>query len=282
LRHAGHFRGTAFVSWLGDDYGRSGATLSGYRLDYSPLRWVNIGFDHAVFLGGEGAKAPDFGTAVGSFIGFLSPTVNDRANSNHLMGMDATFRVPKAMGMELYGKMLLEDTQAEQKYMIRSDAAWLWGVHFPKFNGAEKLSLRAELVYSGQFPYRHGFYTDGFALDGKFLGYDAGSDTWSGAVTSRYQFNLREFVQLRVRRLERMGDRYRMVYNSEGNNIDIEKVLNRPDEGRTLLRLGGQKTLSGPLHLYAEAGLDTKRNAGFIEAGSENDFAFQLRVVYEP
>jgi len=85
-----------------------------------------------------------------------------------------------------------------------------------------------------------------------------------------------------VRRLERMGDRYRMVYNSEGNNIDIEKVLNRPDEGHTLLRLGGQKTLSGPFHLYAEAGLDTKRNAGFVEAESENDFAFQLRVVYAP
>ena len=282
LRHAGHFRATAFVSRLGDDYGRSGATLSGYRLDYRPFRWVNIGFDHAVFLGGEGAKGPDFTTAVGSFIGFLSATVNDRANSNHLMGMDATVRVPQAMGMELYGKMLLEDTQAEKKYMIRSDAAWLWGVHFPKIDGAERLSLRAELVYTGQFPYRHGFYTDGFALDGKFLGYDAGSDTWSGTVTARYQFHLREFVQLRVRRLERSGDHYRMVYNSLGNNIDIEKDLNRPDEGRTLLRLGGQKTLSGPFHLYGEAGLDVKSNAGFVEGKSENDFAFQVRVVYAP
>jgi hypothetical protein len=177
LKNLGHFRATAFFSYLGNDYHPKKSTLSGYRIDYSPFRWWHFGFDYTVFLWGEGAEPPDFKTAVRSYLGFLSSARNDRASSNHLMGMDTTVHIPHAMGMQVYCKLLLEDTQAQQAFMLKSDSSWLGGVYFPKIKGLEKLSVRWEFVYTGQFSYRHGFYTDGFALEDKFIGYDAGPDT---------------------------------------------------------------------------------------------------------
>ena len=280
FKHLGHFKGTAFVSWLGSDYNPEDATLSGYRLDYSPFRWVNIGFDHAVFLGGAGAKNPSAGTAIKEFIGFISQSGNDSASSNHLMGADANFRIQKAMGMELYVKVLLEDTQAERGYMLKNDASWLGGVYFPKFRGVEKLSVRGEFIYTGQFAYRHGFYADGFSLDHKFIGYDAASDTYSGVIASRYQINFDEYVKVDFRYLQRSSDHYRPVYSDSGNNNGIIKDIDGPEEGNTILRFGGQKKLSNATRLYAEVGYDRRSNADFVIGKSANDFSFQIELNF--
>jgi hypothetical protein len=280
FKYLGHFRATAFVSWLGDDYHPNDASLSAYRLEYSPFRWINLGFDHAVFLGGEGAIAPGAGEALKEFIGFLQQSGTGQASSNHLMGADFTFRIQKAMGMEFYGKLLLEDTQAERGYMLKNDASWLGGIYFPKFKGMEKLSLRGEFIYTGQFPYTHGFYSDGFALDNKFIGYDAGPDTYSGSITSRYQFNFNEFVKVDLRYLQRSNDHYQAVYSPSGNNNGIIKDIDRPEEGNTILRFGGQKKLSKTTNLYAEAGYDRKSNADFVNGQSANEFSFQIRLNF--
>ncbi len=280
LKYMGHFNATAFFSWLGDDYKQpAGATLSGYRIDYSPFKWWNIGFDHAVFLGGDGTVTPDSRAAFYNFIGFLSAEENDRASSNHLIGADTTFRIPRAMGMELYGKVLLEDTQAEQRFMLKNDASWLGGIYFPKINGFENLSIRGEFIYTGQFAYGHGIYIDGFTVDEKFIGYDAGPDTCSGFLTSRYQFNLDEFIKMDLRYLRRSNDHYIALYSPSGNNNGIARDLDRPEEGNSIIRIGGQKKISKYANLYAEAGYDRKSNSDFVKGRSANDFSFRLKLI---
>jgi hypothetical protein len=286
LKNLGHLRATAFFSYLGNDYRPRKATLSGYRIDYSPVKWWDLGFDHAVFLWGEGAETPAFKTAVRSFLGFLSNSRTDRASSNHLMGVDTTVHIPQAMGMQVYAKLLLEDTQAETAYMLKSDSSWLGGVYFPKIDGLVKLSIRGEAVYTGQFPYRHSIYTDGFALEDKFIGYDAGPDTWSGSFTSKYQFNFDEFVKLDFRYLRRSGDHYKLVLSTFGenigDNIGIYRDRDGPEERNRILRIGGQKMLSKCANLYAEIGYDRKGNAGFVNGKSGNDVSFQIRLSFHP
>ncbi len=282
FKRLGPFRATAFFSWLGGGYHPSHATLSGYRIDYSPFRWWSIGFDHAVFLWGDETQAPDFKTAMRSFIGFISDSAKDRASSNHLMGMDATLRIPQAMGMEIYAKALLEDTQAERAYMLKNDANWLGGLYIPKISGLERLSLRGEYIYTGQFSYRHGIYKDGFAVDGRFIGYDAGPDTHSGSFSSRYQFNLDEFIKIDLRFLQRSQDRYILLFSPSGNNNGIAKDIDSPDERNFIIRMGGQKKLSKMVSLYAEIGYDRKRNADFADDRTANDFSFQIRLDFCP
>jgi hypothetical protein len=276
----GNFRATAFFSFLSDDYKPSNTTLSGYRVDYSPVKWWNIGFDHAVFLWGDGMAPPDFTTAVRSFLGLLASSKKDRADSNHLMGLDTTVRIPRATGAELYLKVLLEDTNANTGYMLKGDASWLGGIYFPKIAKTKRLSIRGEIIYTSCFSYLHGYYLDGFSLDGKFIGYDAGPDTYSGFVKSRYQINLDEFLSMDFRYLRRSNDLYNFQSDSTGvNTIGIIKVLNRPKEGNTIIRLGGQKRISRFANLYAEAGLDRKSNADFEAGKATTDFTLRIRLA---
>jgi hypothetical protein len=184
------------------------------------------------------------------------------------------------MGMELYAKLLLEDTQAERAYMLKKDASWLGGIYFPKINGLEKLSLRGEFIYTGQFAYRHGEYVDGFAIDNKFIGYDAGPDTYSGSISSKYHFNLEEFIKVNLRFLRRSNDHYILLYSPSGNNNGIARDIDKPEEGNYIMRFGGQKKLSKIASLYAEIGYDRKRNADFVNAKSANDFSFQIRLSF--
>jgi hypothetical protein len=279
LKNLGNLRTTAFFSLLGNDYTPAHATLSGYRIDYSPMKWWDIGLDHVVFLGGEGLVAPDFTTAIREFTGIVASSRHDQAATNHLAGMDMNFHVPHAMGTELYLKVVIEDINANTGYMLKSDASWLGGVYLPEISGMEKLSIRWECIHTGPYSYRHGQYTDGYALDDKFIGYDAGPDTWSGFMTSRYQFNYDEFFKIDVRYLRRSADHYTVIFNSRGNNIGIVRDLDRPKEGNDIFKLTGQKRLSRLLNLYAEAGYDRKSNADFIGGKAANDFSFRMGIT---
>jgi hypothetical protein len=277
LKNIGHFRGTAFVSWLGDSYHRTGVTLSGYRIDYSPSKWIDIGIDHAVFMGGKGMISPDPIQAVKCFLGFFVYPGLDQVTSNHLFGIDATFRIQKAMGMELYGKILFEDFQ-EVVFMMKSEVSYLGGIYLPKLNRLNRLSIRLEGNYSGQFSYRHGYYTDGFTMDHKFIGYDAGPDTYSGLLTSKYQFNIDEFIKAEFRYLRRSNDFYHRLFNSFGDNDGIVKDIDRPEESNLIVKFSGKKKLSKHVDLFMEAGYDRKNNADFINDRTANEFSLQARV----
>lgn len=280
LKHLGQWRFTTFFSWLNKDYHPNNAILSGYRIDYQPLYWLDIGFDHAVFMGGKGARNPDIKTAIGEYIGFIFDSGNSRASSNHLMGFDMTFQIPPLLGMELYGKILLEDTQQEYLYMLKNNASWLGGVYFPRLAGKDKLSLRGEFVHTCEFAYRHGFYEDGFALDDKFIGYDAGSDTYSGILEAVYQFNLNEFMGAGARYLMRSSNTYAAHYSSTGNNDGLDLVTRGIDEYHFIFKISGQKKLNKVINIYGEAGIDGTKNKGFISGYNDLDFATQIKFVF--
>jgi hypothetical protein len=280
LKYAGYFRGTAFVSWLGDSVHPKGASLSGYRIDYSPFKWMDIGFDHAVFMGGKGGASPSLGQAIKGFIGFLGTSGLDKATTNHLIGVDAVFRIKKAMGMELYGKMLFEDTQKERVYMLKNDISYLGGIFLPKITGLERLSMRLEGNYSGPFLYKHGFYVDGFAINHKFIGYDAGADTYSGLLTSNYQFGFDEFIKVDLRYLRRSADHFIGIFDSTGDNVGVARDMDRPEESHFIFKFSGQKKLSKFADLFLEVGYDRKHNADFVNGRTANDLSLQARVNF--
>ena len=280
LKHLGQWRFTAFFSLLSGDYQPKNTILSGYRVDYQPAYWLDLGFDHAVMMGGEGAVNPSVTTAIGEFIGFLFNSGNSRASSNHLMGADATFHIPPLLGMEVYGKVLLEDTQQEYGFMLINDANWLGGIYFPRLDKKNRLSLRGEFIYTGQFSYRHGFYRDGFALDDKFMGYDAGSDTYSAYITSTYQFNLNEFIRANARYLYRSSDQYGLTFDSNGNNNGIYVSQKGITEHHFLFKLAGQKKITKVMNIYGEAGIDAVKNDGFRSGNNDVDFSTQVKLVF--
>jgi len=284
FRYAGAFRGTAFVAFLRDDFTPHGTKMGGWRLDYTPLPQLDLGFDHVVFMGGNGphTNSPTAGEAVKYFIGFLGTAGHDEFSTNHLLGPDFTLRIPQAMGMELYGKLFFDDTRIERTVMLKYETIFLGGIYFPALRSLDRMSLRAEMNYVGPRSYVHGQYSDGYTLNNKFLGFDGGPDSWAGTLTGRYQFNFDEFVKLDIRYLRRSNDHYRGISREDGKNIGFIRDIDRPEEKNFILRVGGQKKLSPRINLFMEAGYSYRRNAEFVDGASASDFALRGGVIFRP
>lgn len=278
--YLGQWRFTTFFSWMGTDYKPADAILSAYRIDYQPFYWWDIGFDHAVFMGGKGAKNPSVKTAVGEYIGFLFDSGNSRASSNHQIGFDMTIAIPPLKGAELYGKVLFEDTNKETELMYIHNASWLGGIYLPRVDSSGRLSIRGEFVRTGECAYRHWFYTDGFAIDGKMIGYDAGSDTYSGLLSANYIFNMDEFIDGTFRYLNRSSNTYSAVYDASGDQANITVATYGPAEHHFLFKFGGQKKLSKKINVYGELGLDYTKNKMFIQGKDALDFAVQIKFLF--
>lgn len=280
FRHVGQFRFTTFFALLGKGATPTNAIMSAYRLDWHPTRWLNLGLDNAVIMGGQGAKDPSILDAIDEYVTFFSSSGTGRASSNHIMGADFTARIPPLLGLELYGKLLLEDTQKELYYMLINDASWLAGIYLPKLDVSQKWSLRTEFVYTGQYAYRHYFYASGWALDGKFLGYDAGSDTYSVTAHLRHQFNFTDFVTGSFRYLYRSSNIYNVTMDSTGNATGLSVATSGPKEQHYLFKISGAKRLTKWLNAYADIGLDRVLNEGFMEGNSKTEFSTQLKFTF--
>lgn len=275
FKHLGDWQMTAFFSWLGMDYSPSNAILSGYRIDWQPLFWLDLAFNHSVIMGGSGAKDPSVGTAIGEFIGFIFDSGNNKASSNHEMGADIIVTIPTFAGMKAYVQMILDDRNCETDLFFHSDSSWIGGVYFPSILKDSKLSLRAEFIATGHRAYRHYFYTDGFSLDGKFFGYDSGSDTYSAVLISKYIFNIDEYIGGSFRYLQRSGNSYTTAWGSGGME-KISVLTSRPSEKHFLMKIFGKKRLNNFLSIYGETGLDIVRDVQFVENNSKTDFSAQV------
>jgi len=282
FRCLGQWRFTTFFSWLGTDYHPSHAILSAYRLDYHPFHWLDIGFDHAVTMGGEGARDPDVKTAAGEYVGFLFKSGNSRASSNHLIGFDTTIRVPPLNGIEFYGKVLFEDTNKEADLMYLHNASWLGGIYLPRVGPLDRVSLRGEFIHTGEYAFRHGFYTDGFALGQKLIGYDAGSDTYSGLLGIQYTLNFRESIEAGFRYLWRSGNQYEVVLDATGDQSGITASQRGPAEQHFIFSVAAQKQIHKKVDIRGEVGMDWIQNQQFADANGALDFMTQLKFVFYP
>lgn len=280
FKHLGQWRFTTFFSWLGTSYQLPNSILTGYRVDYMPLYWLDIGFDHVVSMGGKGAKDPNVKDAIGEYIGFIFDSGNSRATSNHQMGLDLSVKIPPLMGAEIYGKVLFEDTNKENSLMFKHNASYQGGLYFPRLDPAGRLSLRAEFVRTGEYAYRHSIYTSGYAVSDKFMGYDAGSDTYSGLLKADYIFNIDEFVNANFRYLKRSSNTYRGIYDPSGDQTGLAVNVAGTKEYHYMFKVGGQKKLSPRINLYGEVGIDYTRNKMFTLGKNDLDFSTQLMLIF--
>lgn len=277
FKRLGQWRFTTFFALLGKGFSNPNTILSAYRVDWQPVYWLDFGFDHAVMMGGRGANNPSPSVAINEYIGFFTSSGNFKASSNHIMGADLTARILPLLGMEIYGKLLLEDTQKEYYYMLVNDASWLAGLNFSKLEPSRKWSARTEFVYTGQYANLHYFYTNGWSLDGKFMGYDAGTDTYSVTSSVRHQFNFDEFVMGSFRYLYRSSNTYNVNVDPSGNAYGLSIATDGPKEQHFLFKVSGAKRITKWLNVYGDAGLDRVINRGFNPDSNALNFSTQIK-----
>ena len=174
FKYFGPFRFDLFLSKLEKERPIPGPYLSGLRLNFKPLPWVEFGASRTIIFGGQGR--PHIGLS--DFATILSGrNLNGGEDtSDSLAALDASIRLPFIYGAQIYGEFGGED---EAGHFI-AKAATLYGLYLPKIDATGRGSLRveyADLSGSRNHPspwYRHSLYRSGYTYEGKILGHHVG------------------------------------------------------------------------------------------------------------
>lgn len=170
LGYLGPIKANLFAARLDEDRDFPRAHVGGYRLNFAPFSFLELGHGRAFQFGGEGRgfRARDFPRIV---VTQGSDDPKSPVNINNLISYDITLRVPEVdryvpltRDMALYWEVGWDDTH--QGLFIPDKPGGIAGVLFAGFLGDPKLDLRFEYAQSSEIMFTHGIYTSGFTYRG--------------------------------------------------------------------------------------------------------------------
>lgn len=283
IGNIGSFKFSTVLATLGENYSVPNAKLTAYKIDYQPNDQWNIGVEHMVIFGGDTISSPSFPDVIWEYSGILKGLAAS-LGSNHIIGANIGFS-PRSHKWKAYAEAIFEDQDKDLKLMLLQTSTWMFGFLVPIQHRDHNASLRLEFIRASPRSFRHSIYTDGYALEGKILGYAGGPDTYSAHAIytvnpkSNYQFSFN------VRFINRIGNTYRLIQsqNAPASSIDfirLEVLDNNPDEYHHLITAKGLKVQDGPLSYSVELGLDYVRNQEFVRGKHSFQYMAQIELNY--
>lgn len=278
FRHMGRWRITLFGANLGPKQIRRYAWLTGYRLSYMPVRYLELGFGNVTMMGGQDAPALSAWDVFGEFFGFrvAGTDPNSPNKTNHLMEASALVRIPQLAGLELYGVLNNEDKRDTFRRFFRDGSAYLAGFYLPRIGNTGAADFRFEFRRMSALHYRHGIFNNGYTLNNFFVGDDLGPDALGIHTRFGYDFgdlaSLAAIFDWEVRR----SDLHTTTPDPDGTLGDIIVDANRPDEQRYRFVIEPTIYRSNGDEIKALAGYEHVVNAGFLEGISRNNWLVAL------
>ena len=116
FKYLGKWQVTMFGANMGPKYNFKYAWLGGYAVTLMPVKWVELGFNHGVIMGGNGAPNLSALDVIGEYFGFRpSGSSSDSPNpANQLMEASLLIRIPWKM-TEFYSVLTNEDKRDSVK-----------------------------------------------------------------------------------------------------------------------------------------------------------------------
>ena len=156
------------------------ALLGAWRLDISPLPYLELGAARVVQFGGRGRSRLRVVDYPQAFIR-SSDLGDSKFNTNQLYSLDATLRLhdvdrvfPLSRDLSLYAEIGVDDTCCENViWPLRP--AYLVGLYLPNLFGRSDSELRIEWAATTSFSFTHGIYTDGYSYEGSPLAHYIGA-----------------------------------------------------------------------------------------------------------
>lgn len=183
LQYLGPVKATFFVARLAENREFPDPYLSGIRLNIAPASFLELGFGRAVLFAGKGrgTSASDFPRI---FFTYGSDTPASPANTNNLLSLDGTLRIPNAgryvfvtRDLMLYGEMGWDDTVTG--FLVPDRPGFLAGTLLSGLLGSPDTDLRLEYAQTSTISYNHHIYRTGYAYRGNVLSHFIGTDGWS-------------------------------------------------------------------------------------------------------
>ncbi|MFH1829198.1 MAG: capsule assembly Wzi family protein [Pseudomonadota bacterium] len=280
FKYLGRWRYTLYAANFGPGYSRKWAWLAGYKLSLAPAKYVELGFGHVVQIGGEGMPTPSAIDVIGEFFGFR-PAGTDPSSpnlSNHSFEIDYMVRIPQLRGVMLYGNIAIEDKWKSIKKTLKQGCSYLWGIYLPAINPSGSADLRIEYVKTSPLQYRHGLYSDGWTLNRRIIGSDAGPDADAVHALFRKTISPKIWYGVTFGWDYRRSDTYTELVNPNGTAGDVVKIASGPTEQRLRGLFDIDWQMKKHLGLHLTLGYERVGNLNFQQGVDRNNYLGGLEI----
>lgn len=280
FKYLGEWRYTLFAANLGPGYSRKWAWLAGYKLSLMPIKYLELGFGHIVTIGGEGAPTPSALDVIGEFCGFRPAGSSSTSTNftNHLYELEYMVRIVPLRGLQIYGDISIDDKLGSFKNMFKYGGAYLWGLYLPALNSTGSADLRVEYVRVGPLQYRHVLYPDGYTLNRKLIGSDAGPDADTLHVNFRHTLSPKIWYGVTFDWDYRRSDTWTQTRNPDGTVRAIVKTATGPVEQRYRGLLDLDWQIKKHLTFHFTFGYERALNYNFTQGADRNNYLAALSV----
>lgn len=191
FRYLGPVKASLFLAQLEENRELPHAKVGGWRVEFAPSRYVEIGFNRIFQFGGRGRPTLKPWQFLQLLLDQGSDDPDSSLNVNNVMSLDLTLRFPDvrryifvARDLSLYGELGWDDTQdpgfrflfLPTGAIIPRKPGALVGVLLTGFLGDPKLDLRVEYAKTTDIQFSHSRYTSGFTNRGFLLSHFIGTD----------------------------------------------------------------------------------------------------------
>jgi hypothetical protein len=158
--------------------------IYGQKINFKPLRWLELGFGRTVTIGGRGGNPLTVGNFVDSFFGSTNQTKSVPGDTH--TSMDWVFYIPKVRNyLVFYGELYADDDPLPIVNPPKNP--YRPGIYLTHFPGIPKLDLHLETVSTespgffnfggpnkGNLNYWNQLYRDGYTNEGNLIGNTVG------------------------------------------------------------------------------------------------------------
>ncbi len=274
FRYLGPMKITTLVAQLDEHRDFPHAKVSGLRLDLSPSRFVELGFNRMFQFGGRGRPSPSAGQFLkllffnqGSDLG-----VNDPLQVNNVMSFDVNVRIPDveryiriARDMSLYLDFGYDDTRGG--ILVPKQPGGIVGAYLTGIFGDPKLDLRVEYAQTSTIQFNHFIYLSGFTNRGSVLSHFIGTNG------SEIYARVSRWVSPELL----LG--FQAGRDQIGSPLNLSPSPPLPREGRNFFGSDASYRLSDRSSIFLGYEFAKVTNRDFISGKSANEHLFNIQFT---
>ncbi len=283
FKHLGQWRISLFGANLGPESYLKYTWLTGYRLSYMPVRYLELGFGNSTMMGGDGSPYLSSLDIFGEFFGFrpAGTTPTSPNKTNHLMEATVTARIPPLWGATIYGSLLNDDKRDTLERFFVDGSSYLGGLYLPRINPSGTADLRLEFRRMCAISYRHILYLDGYTLDHLYIGDALGSDALGFHANLNYDLSnkilLSAFFDWELRR----SNMHVLTMEPDGTYGDTVVTQRGPADERYRGVLRARFQSKHYYKLYTSFGYERVLNEQYQAGVDKNNWLFSVLIKFD-
>jgi hypothetical protein len=282
FKYLGPSKYTFFLADLGSGYVLKDAYLYGFAASVKPASFLEIGFEHQVTFGGDGAPGVSLKDLVSEFF-FQRPLKYSQNLTDHRVGVNLRAEIPQLHRAVFYAEGIFEDLGRESTWpQFTQQMGFLSGLYFPLLKNDGSDDLRIEYEHIPASYGRHFLWISGLAEDDLLRGSELGPDgqaihlSWGHLLPSGIQIKSEAHYE------NRDSDIYTTTPSSRGQPDKVIRVTDNTMEHRFRILASLDWEISDGVVFCPQIGYERAWNYSFNPAMHRNNFLGAISMKWLP